>query len=70
MKNKNKITGPVGYTYYANTSFSKGSKIQLDNSKKEKEKEKERKLTTDELMISIRWKIRNLINFFSKLLYW
>lgn len=68
MKNKNKITGPVGYTYYANTSFSKGSKIQLDNSKKEKEKE--RKLTTDELMISIRWKIRNLINFFSKLLYW
>lgn len=66
MKNKNKITGPVGYTYYANTSFSKGSKIQLDNSKKEKE----RKLTTDELMISIRWKIRNLINFFSKLLYW
>ena len=66
MKNKNKITGPVGYTYYANASFSKGSKIQLDNSKKEKE----RKLTTDELMISIRWKIRNLINFFSKLLYW
>ena len=66
MKNKNKITGPVGYTYYANTSFSKGSKIQLDNSKKEKE----RKLTTDELMISIRWKTRNLINFFSKLLYW
>ena len=66
MKNKNKITGPVGYTYYANTSFSKGSKIQLDNSKNEKE----RKLTTDELMISIRWKIRNLINFFSKLLYW
>ena len=66
MKNKNKITGPVGYTYYANTSFSKGSKIQLDNSKKEKE----RKLTTDELMISVRWKIRNLINFFSKLLYW
>ena len=66
MKNKNKITGPVGYTYYANTSFSKGSKIQLNNSKKEKE----RKLTTDELMISIRWKIRNLINFFSKLLYW
>ena len=66
MKNKNKITGPVGYTYYSNTSFSKGSKIQLDNSKKEKE----RKLTTDELMISIRWKIRNLINFFSKLLYW
>ena len=66
MKNKNKITGPVGYTYYANASFSKGSKIQLDNSKKEKE----RKLTTDELMISIRWKIRNLANFFSKLLYW
>ena len=66
MKNKNKITGPVGYTYYANTSFAKGSKIQLDNSKKEKE----RKLTTDELMISIRWKIRNLANFFSKLLYW
>ena len=66
MKNKNKINGPVGYTYYANTSFSKGSKIQLDNSKKEKE----RKLTTDELMISIRWKIRNLTNFFSKLLYW
>lgn len=66
MKNKNKITGSVGYTYYANTSFAKGSKIQLDNSKKEKE----RKLTTDELMISIRWKIRNLINFFSKLLYW
>ena len=66
MKNKNKINGPVGYTYYANTSFSKGSKIQLDNSKKEKE----RKLTTDELIISIRWKIRNLINFFSKLLYW
>ena len=56
MKNKNKITGPV----------AKGSKIQLDNPKKEKE----RKLTTDELMISIRWKIRNLINFFSKLLYW
>ena len=66
MKNKNKITGPVGYTYYANTSFSKGSKIQLDNSKKEKE----RKLTTDELMISIRWKIRSLISFFSKLFYW
>ena len=66
MKNKNKITGPVGYTYYANASFSKGSKIELDNSKKEKE----RKLTTDELMISTRWKIRNLINFFSKLLYW
>ena len=66
MKNKNKITGPVGYTYYANTSFSKGSKIQLDNSKKEKE----RKLTTDELMISIRWKIRSLISLFSKLLYW
>ena len=68
MKNKNKITGPVGYTYYTNASFAKGSKIQLDNSKKEKERE--RKLTTDELMISIRWKIRNLINFFSKLLYW
>ena len=68
MKNKNKITGPVGYTYYANTSFSKGSKIQLDNSKKEKEKE--RKLTTDELMISVRWKIRSLISLFSKLLYW
>ena len=66
MKNKNKITGPVGYTYYANASFAKSSKIQLDN----KKKEKERKLTTDELMISIRWKIRNLINFFSKLLYW
>ena len=66
MKNKNKINGQVGYTYYANTSFSKGSKIQLDNSKKEKE----RKLTTDEFMFSICWKIRNLINFFSKLLYW